>query len=104
EPQSKMVYLALYRPGRRAAEQLAVVLWWKRMGIQRAYGAILLPCLPARTARPQLAQSRSRRRDAERFALLVGARRRRLSGGCTLAFNRRRSISRQSSQPELARG
>ena len=75
--------------GRRTTGYL---LWRKCLGIRCAYGAILLPCLSARTARPQLAQSRSRRGDARRFALLVGARRRRFSGGCSLAFDRRTII------------
>ena len=56
---------------------------------------VLLPRVPARAARPQLAQSRGGARDARRAALLARARRRRLPRRRALAPREGRALRRQ---------
>ena len=62
----------------RAAEQLGEQLRRLRLGVGRRARRLVLPRLPARAARPELAQPGGPRGDARRAALLGRPRRRRL--------------------------
>ena len=89
--------------GRRGPEQLGQRLRRVRRGSRDAR-PLLLPRLPARAARPRLAQPRGARGDARRPALLVRARRRRLPDRRAAPADQGRPAARQPAQPGLARG
>jgi hypothetical protein len=76
EPEARLVPVARRRP----AQQLDLRLRRPRVGVGRGDGPELLPRLPARAARPRLAQPGGARGDARGAALLEAARGRRLPG------------------------
>src|SRR6185437_2337340 len=80
ESQARLVHLVRPRPGRPAAEQLAKRVREMRasMVLSRADRSVLLAQLHAGTARPQLAEPRGARGDAQGVAVLARPRGRRL--------------------------
>ena len=65
QPEARLVCLARRQAGRRRAEQLGERVRRPRVDLRRADRAILLSRVPQAAARPQLAQPRSARRDAQ---------------------------------------
>src|SRR5207237_5987008 len=90
---ARLVHLARPCPGWRSAEQLALRIWGHRLGIRPDNEAVLLPRLLDGTAGPELAQSRSARRDLRGNAVLARARSRWLPRGRRLASVERCAIS-----------
>ena len=90
--------------GRRAAEQLDQRV--RRAGVDARPRArpLLLPRLPARAARPRLAQPRAARGDARRPALLARPRRRRLPRRRAAPGAEGPGAARQPAEPRLPAG
>ena len=78
QPQGRLVRLGRPQARRLAAQQLALDLRRRRLGLGAAPAPVLSAQLPGRAARLQLPQSRGAGLAALDHALLAGARRRRL--------------------------
>ncbi len=104
QPEAGLVRLARPEAGRLAAQQLGERIRRPGLDVRRGDRAVLLQRLSEGATGPQLAQSRRRARHGRCAALLVRARRRRLSGRRHPPSHRGRGGPRQSHQPGLAAG
>ena len=97
--------LPLARPGagRRPAQQLAERVRRSRLDLRRRARPVLLARLPARAARPRLAQPGGARGDARRAALLARPRRRRLPRRRAAPGAQGPRVPRQPAEPRVPR-
>src|SRR3990172_8173690 len=94
------------RPGRprparpaQAAQQLAVILRWLGLDLGRGPAEVLLPQVPGRAARPQLAEPGRAGRPAGDGPRLAGSWRRRLPARCLQHLLQARRLRRQPARP-----
>ena len=85
-----------------AAQQLALAVRRLGVGARRGHRPVLPPLVPARAARPQLAQPRGARRDVRHAALLARPRHRRLPHRRPVAADQGRPAARQPGRSDLA--